>query len=168
MQKIWLDLRKTEELIEITEPTEIYGLFIGSGEESRQQELRVVHRKPNLSSLVTVKAVLLDKSQFDFTGTLQIETGAKGTDTYLRADVLMLSDNAHARAVPALEIEETDVKGGHGATVGKLDQDLLFYLTSRGLSRREATTLMVEGFLAGLASKAELTKLKSKLKGIKS
>lgn len=102
-----------------------------------------------------VKAILFDKAQFHFTGNLEINTGARDTDTYLRVDVLMLSPRARATAVPALEIKETSVKGGHGATVGKLDPNQMFYLQSKGLSLPQAENLLAHGFAREVVERAQ-------------
>lgn len=171
MKQIIINLTQLTEpilKIEIDEPTEILGLFIGTGNDSCQFRLEVIHKQPQLSSLTLIKAVLFDQAQFDFEGDIIIKTGAKYTDSYLKAAVLMLSRQAKARAVPALEIMENDVKGGHGATVGRVDEEELFYLSSRGLSRTEATRVLVNGFLRDLIDRvtdqAQLTKLSQYLK----
>jgi Fe-S cluster assembly protein SufD len=153
MKKIILDLTRQNTTIQITEDTEIYGLFVGKGETLSNSNLTVIHNKPNLKSLTIVKAVVFDKSKFDMTGNLIINKGAKFTDAYLRLDALIMSTEASARVIPSLEITENDVKGGHGATVGQVNQEQLFYLQSRGLSKQKAEEVLVEGFLADIIKK---------------
>jgi len=153
MKKIVLDLTKPKQEILITEDSEIYGVFMGHGQEKLTTEITIRHKKPNLKSLTIVKAVVFDKSVFDITGNLVIDKGAKFTDAYLKLEALMMSNESMARVVPSLEITENDVKGGHGATVGQVDQEQLFYLQSRGLSKSEAEELLVEGFLADIIAK---------------
>lgn len=150
MKKVVLDLTKPDQEIVISEDTEIYGVFVGRNSQKLKTELRVIHNKPNLRSLTIVKAVVYDESEFDMLGNLIIQTGAKFTDAYLRLDALIMSETAKARVVPSLEITENDVKGGHGATVGQVDSEQLFYLQSRGLSRKKAEDLLVEGFLGDI------------------
>lgn len=150
MKQIILDLSKTEQQIEITENTELLGLFIGKDQDELVTLLDVVHKQPSLQSLTLIKAVLYDQSKLDMEGKLLIETGAKFTDSYLRIDVLLMSNDASARAIPSLEISEDDVKGGHGATIGKVDEQQLFYLQSRGLGRQQAEQILVEGFVSEL------------------
>jgi len=65
----------------------------------------------------------------------------------------MMSSTAKARVVPGLEITENDVKGGHGATVGRVNKEQLFYLRSRGISQKRTEKLLVDGFLAEILSK---------------
>lgn len=78
---------------------------------------------------------------------IDIENGAENSNAYLKADVLMLSDEARAHVVPSLEIKENDIKASHGATITKINEEQIFYMMSRGLSRTKAKKLIVEGFL---------------------
>lgn len=153
MKQILLDLSQPLVQIVVDEPTEIFGLFVGKGDDARKVRLEVIHNRPNLNSLTLVKAVLFDNSHFDFEGDIIINTGAKYTDSYLKAGVMMMSRHAHARAVPSLEIMENDVKGGHGATIGQVSEEELFYLTSRGLTRELATNILVQGFVRDIVEK---------------
>lgn len=153
MKIIILDLTKPKIEILINEDTEIYGVFVGKKDMKLKTELTVTHTKPNLKSLTMVKAVVFDKSSFDIVGNLIIKTDAKHTDAYLRLDALIMSSDASARVIPSLEITENDVKGGHGATVGQVNQEQLFYLRSRGLSMSEAEELLVKGFLSNIIDK---------------
>lgn len=153
MKKILLDLTKPNQDIEITQDSEIYGLFVGKKDESLVTRLSIIHKKPNLKSLTMIKAVVYDHSNFDATGNLIIQKGAKHTDAYLRLDALIMSEDASARVVPGLEITENDVKGGHGATVGMVDKEQLFYLQSRGLDQAQAEKLLVVGFLYDITQK---------------
>lgn len=153
MKIIKVDLTINEQTIIITEDSEIIGIFVGKGNTKILTTLNVVHKLPNLKSLTTIKAVLFDSSSIDMTGNLVISKGAKNTDAYLRLDALMMSSTAKARVVPGLEITENDVKGGHGATVGRVNKEQLFYLRSRGISQKRTEKLLVDGFLAEILSK---------------
>ena len=153
MKKIILDLQKPYHEIEITEDSEILGLFMGKNSQKLSTEIKIIHIKPNLKSNTIVKAVVYDKSSFDAKADLIIQKGAKFTDAYLRLDALIMSENATARVIPGLEITENEVKGGHGATVGMLDKEQLFYLQSRGLDKSSAEKMLVEGFLYDILNK---------------
>lgn len=155
MKQIILDLTKPDQSIEVTENSELIGLFVGKGTDKLESLLKVVHSKPHLNSLTSIKAVIYDKAYFDMEGMLVINTGAADTDAYLRIDVLLMSEKAGARAVPSLEITEDSVKGGHGATVGQIDREQLFYLTSRGIPAKDAEALLVEGFVRELIERVE-------------
>lgn len=131
---------------------EIVGLVIGKGSEEKSLEAYITHTAPNTKSNVNVRAVLTGKSKFDFRGNVKIEKGAKGADAYLRSDVLLFDDAKMGDDTPALEILEPDVKAGHAATIGKVDEQMLFYLMSRGLSRIQAEKMLIEGFVAPVRS----------------
>ncbi len=149
MRILTLDLNSGEEELEITQDTHIIGLFVGHNSESIKPRLHIIHRQPHLTSRVQIKAVVFDNSNFDLEAKLTIEPTAVGTDSYLKIDALIMSDKASARAVPSLEIKTDNVKGGHGATIGQVDQNQLHYLMSRGLERKTAEGVIVEAFIGG-------------------
>ena len=132
---------------------EIIGLVLGKGSEEKSLEAYITHAAPNTKSNVNVRAVLRGKAKFDFRGNVKIEKGAKGADAYLRSDVLLFDDAKMGDDTPALEILEPDVKAGHAATIGKVDEQMLFYLMTRGLSRKQAEKLLVEGFIGPIKEK---------------
>jgi len=88
-----------------------------------------------------------DQAQAKIIGTIKVLPGAEKTNSFLAERLLILSDKARAEAVPNLEIEADDVKCSHAATVGKIDEEQMFYLMSRGLPRAQAQDIIVEGFL---------------------
>ena len=126
---------------------EIIGLVLGKLDEEKSLETYITHAAPNTKSNVNVRAVLRGKAKFDFRGNVRIEKGAKGADAYLRSDALLFDDAKMGDDTPALEILEPDVKAGHAATIGKVDENMLFYLMTRGLTRGQAERLLVEGFI---------------------
>lgn len=142
-----LNLTDGEQTIEIIEDTELRATFIGKNSDSIISKFIFLHKKPGLKSRITIKAVLFDNSRFDVEGLLKIEKGAKSTDTYLKINCLVISDNAYARAVPSLEIQESEVKGGHGATIGYINETQKHYLLSKGLDIKTAEELIIDSFL---------------------
>lgn len=126
---------------------EVVGLVLGKLDEEKSLEAYITHAAPNTRSNVNVRAVLRDKSSFAFRGNVKIEKGAKGADAYLRSDALLFDEAKMGDDTPALEILEPDVKAGHAATIGKVDEEMLFYLMSRGLSRKIAEEMLIEGFV---------------------
>jgi Fe-S cluster assembly scaffold protein SufB len=132
---------------------EVVGLVIGKGDEKKSLETDITHAAPRTKSNVNVRAVLRGKSSFAFRGNVKIEKGAKGADTYLRSDALLFDEAKMGDDTPALEILEPDVKAGHAATIGKVDERMLFYLMSRGLSRSQAEKMLIEGFIEPVKEK---------------
>ena len=141
---------------------EVFGLVLGNQTDEKSLEVFITHAAPNTKSNVNVRAVLKGKSRFDFRGNVKIENGAKGADAYLRSDTLLFDDAKMGDDTPALEILEKDVKAGHAATVGKVDEGMLFYLMSRGITRKSAEKLLVEGFVEPI-----LGRLRTKDDGLK-
>lgn len=127
-------------------------LLIGKNDAAVDVKISVTHLAPDTTSRVIVKAVLMDRSRVNFDGLVRIEPGAKNSDTWLEARLLLLSDHASGRAVPNLEIAENEVKAGHAATVGRINEEDLFYIMSRGLPEDVATKLIVRSFLESLLS----------------
>ena len=132
---------------------EIVGLVLGKMNDEKALEAYITHSAPNTKSIVNVRAVLTGRSKFDFRGSVLIEKGAKGSNAYLRSDALLFDEARMGDDTPALEILEPDVKAGHAATVGKVDEQMLFYLMSRGLSRKQSEKMLVEGFIAPIRAK---------------
>ncbi len=131
---------------------EVVGLVIGSGNDVKSLDANIVHAAKNTKSNVNVRAVLRDRSMFSFRGNVRIENGAKGSDAYLRSDALLFDEAKMGDDTPALEILEQDVKAGHAATVGKVDEEMVFYLMSRGLTRNQSERMIIEGFVEPIKS----------------
>jgi len=108
----------------------------------------VRHAAPRTASRQTVKNVLTGKSRGVFQGKIEVDRIAQKTDGYQMNQSLLLSPDAEIDAKPQLEIYADDVKCSHGATVGELDANQLFYLRSRGVPEREARSMLVRAFLA--------------------
>jgi Fe-S cluster assembly protein SufD len=108
----------------------------------------VKHDAPSCTSRQTVKNVLAGRSQGVFQGRIEVARAAQKTDGYQMNQALLLSPDAEIDTKPELEIFADDVKCSHGATVGEIDADQLFYLRSRGIPDAEARSILVRAFLA--------------------
>jgi Fe-S cluster assembly protein SufD len=106
----------------------------------------VEHRAGEATSETLVKSAASDRGQARFVGNIRIAPHAQGSDARLRDDALLLSTKAHVDSVPALEIGANDVKAYHGATVGAIDEEQLFYMASRGIERPAAERMIALGF----------------------
>lgn len=124
--------------------------ILGSGRLGKNEKyignIQIIHKAPQTFSRVKIKAVLVGHSQVDLNGLIRIEHGAKGADGFFAADFLLF-DEARAKPMPFLEILDNDVKVGHAATISRVNEEQMFYLESRGLSKRQAEKLIVDGFL---------------------
>jgi Fe-S cluster assembly protein SufD len=149
---------------------EVLGIFdLPNGAEIKLETCSK-HIATNTSCTTYIKAVLDDKSSFDYRGKIIIEKKAQQTTAYLHDDALVVGKNTKRNSQPTLEIDANDVKASHGSTTGRIDKDQLYYLESRGLSEPEAKDLIKEGFLSALVDRIldkdirekVLNKLKSK------
>ncbi|HVN69124.1 MAG TPA: Fe-S cluster assembly protein SufD [Candidatus Binatia bacterium] len=106
----------------------------------------VEHKAGDATSETLVKSAARERGQARFLGNIRIAPHAQGSDARLRDDALLLSATAHVDSVPALEIGANDVKAYHGATVGALDAEQIFYMESRGIERDAAERMIALGF----------------------
>ncbi|MDP3963544.1 MAG: SufD family Fe-S cluster assembly protein [bacterium] len=126
---------------------EVFIMHRGWGVARSSMRVMLSHEAEDTYARATFRSALRDASRVDFDGMLYIAKGADGSDSYLSAKALMLSDKAIARIDPKLEILANSVKASHGATVGRLSDQDLFYFQSRGVDRNAAERILVETFL---------------------
>ena len=133
--------------------SDMLGLYFGDDNQHFDFNTSQDHVAPNARSDLLYKGALDDGARGIFRGIIRVHDGAQGTDAYQTNRNLILSDSAVATSLPNLEIGADDVRCSHGATVGQLDAEALFYLMSRGLGRERAERLVVLGFLGEVLSK---------------
>lgn len=112
-----------------------------------------------------LRGALADTSRSIFEGLIKIRKNAQETNSYLHDNTLVMSKHARADSIPSLEIEANEVRASHGATIGQLDEDQVFYLMSRGIDRREAERVILEGFFAPVLQRIPLEQVREKLLG---
>lgn len=120
-------------------------LFLANSDQVKLN-INIDHIGEDTFSDTLIKSVLTDQSVGNFYGLVKIKKGAKNTNTFFREDALLLSKQAKAEAIPSLEIDENEVKAGHASTVGPVDPEQLFYLTSKGIGQIESKRLIVQGY----------------------
>ena len=121
------------------------------------------HIAPNTTSDFAFKGALRDKARAVWRGMIRVEEDAQKTNAYQENRNLLLSPDAHADSIPGLEIEANDVRCTHGATVGRVDREQLFYLMARGLPRADAERLIVRGFYQEIFDRIELEPVRTAL-----
>jgi Fe-S cluster assembly protein SufD len=122
------------------------GFYFTDGVQHLDHDTQQNHRAPNTTSDLLFKGALVGRSRSVWQGMIYVAPGAQKTDGYQANRNLILSKHARADSIPGLEILADDVRCTHGATVGQLEQEPVFYLMSRGLPRREAERVLVDGF----------------------
>ena len=125
---------------------ELDGLLLARDGQVNDVHLDVRHQVPNCTSRETFKGILDGKGRVVFDGRILVAQDAQKTDARLSNDNLMLSRSAEVDSKPQLEIYADDVKCSHGTTVGELDNDMLFYLRSRGIAKERAVQMLCSGF----------------------
>lgn len=137
----------TFELTGMNAAAHVFAFFIGKGQDEALLTISQRHLAPHTTSRVLVKSVLDDSARFSYRGTLHIAEGAPLSDASQENRNLLLSRDAKATSEPALEILTSDVRCHHAAATGPLNQEALFFAQARGLSPKQAETLLINGFL---------------------
>ena len=128
---------------------ELGGAILGSGSQTLEIVTTVLHAEPNATSNQIVRSVLGQRATGSYLGKVMVARDAQKTDANQSVKAMLLDRTATANAKPELEIYADDVKCAHGATVGELDRQALFYLASRGLPPPQARALLLQAFIAG-------------------
>lgn len=126
---------------------QVFGIFLGTGNEQFNLKTFTNHNGQDTYGHIHLKGLLKDSSKVNYYGMLNIEKNAHNADSYLSHRTLLLSKDTRTKSIPALEIKADDVKAGHSASIGQIDEEALFYAQSRGMTEEEAKNLIVEGFL---------------------
>jgi Fe-S cluster assembly protein SufD len=134
----------------------VTGAYFADGEQHLDYDTFQEHIAPDCTSDFAFKGALRDHATAVWRGMIRVEKDAQKTNAYQECRNLMLSPTTHAVPIPGLEILANDVRCTHGATVGRVDREQLFYLMARGLPRSEAERLIVRGFFQDVLDRIEL------------
>jgi Fe-S cluster assembly protein SufD len=134
----------------------VTGAYFADGEQHLDYDTFQEHIAPDTESDFAFKGALRDTATAVWRGMIRVERDAQKTNAYQECRNLMLSPTTHAVPIPGLEILANDVRCTHGATVGRVDREQLFYLMARGLPRAEAERLIVRGFFQDVLDRIEL------------
>jgi len=131
----------------------VTGAYAGAGTQHLDYDTTQEHAGDHTTSDLAFRGVLADRATAVWRGMIRVDPGAQQTDAFQESRNLLLSKDAHADAIPGLEIEADDVRCTHAAAVAQLDPEQLFYLKARGLSDAVARRLVVEGFVGSLVER---------------
>lgn len=146
---------------------QLLAVFFGKDSESYSLETNVTHSGRDSISKTIVRGVLMGTSQGKVLGKVNIRKGAKGSDAHLSGKILLFDEAKVSDATPTLEIDENEVKASHDMAVGRIDDETLFYLQSRGLDEEGAKKLIISGFFRAVLEKVDeknRKKIQEKLK----
>ena len=143
----------------------VNGFMFGDARQHFHLHTLQRHLQPNCTSDLLIKCCLKDKARSVYQGLIQVAVGAQKTDAYQANRNLLLSDQARADSIPGLEILANDVRCTHGATLGYVDPEHLYYLMARGLPSTEAQRLIVEAFFEPVIERIPLETVRERLRG---
>jgi Fe-S cluster assembly protein SufD len=143
--------------------TNLYGLYLVDRKQQVDNYTLIDHVAPHCNSTELYKGILDDEAKGTFRGKIMVQKDAQKTNSYQKNDNLLLSDNATMNSMPQLEIYADDVKCSHGATVGYLDNEAMFYLQSRGINSKEARLLLMNAFASEVINKIGIPSLRDRL-----
>ena len=129
---------------------EILSIAFSSSGQHQDAGAKVVHCAPNTSSRIVSKSISKNGGRSSYRGLCKVEKGATGSKSNVVCDALILDPTSRSDTYPYIEIDEQDVSIGHEASVSRIGEEQLFYLTSRGLTEAEASTMIVSGFIEPL------------------
>jgi Fe-S cluster assembly protein SufD len=141
----------------------VTGAYFADGEQHLDYDTFQEHVAPSTESDFAFKGALRESARAVWRGMIRVEPDAQKTNAYQENRNLLLSPDAHADSIPGLEIMANDVRCTHGATLGRINREELFYLMARGLSRSEAERLIVRGFFQDVLDRIELEPVRDAL-----
>jgi Fe-S cluster assembly protein SufD len=150
--KVWIE----NDLAGEGATSRVTGAYFADGVQHLDYDTYQLHSAPSTTSDFAFKGALRDRATSVWRGMIRVEPDAQKTNAYQENRNLMLSPTTHAVPIPGLEILANDVRCTHGATVGQVDREQLFYLMARGLSRAEAERLIVRGFFTDVLDRIDL------------
>jgi Fe-S cluster assembly protein SufD len=143
---------------------QVNGVMFTTGRQHLAYFTRQDHLAPHTTSDLLYKAGLKDKSRIVWKGMIRVEKDAQRTDAYQKNDNLVLSHSARADSIPGLEIEANDVRCTHGATAGRVDDEMIFYAQARAIPKETAIRLIVEGFFANVYDRITIDPVREALR----
>ena len=136
------------------------GVFFADGDQHFDHRSLQDHVAPNCNSDLLYKGALRDRSRAVYSGWVHVRPDAQKTNAMQTSRNIVLSEHAKADAIPNLEIEANDVRCGHAASVGPVDEETIFYLQSRGITREDAERLIVSGFFQEVLDRVQIDEVR--------
>lgn len=149
-------LYPTSVLIEENAKTDYLGIAYAGEGQNQDTGCKVYHLAPNTSSTILSKGISIDGGKSTYRGLIEIKSGAKNTKSSVCCDGLMLDNKSLSGTIPTMNVKENDVEVSHEAKIGKIGEDQLFYLMSRGIKEEEAIKMIVSGFISPIIKELPL------------
>ncbi len=145
---------------------ELLGIYFPTGKQHIDHQTLQLHRAPHCFSDLLFNGALKDRARSVYMGVIKVFPGAQKTDAYQRNGNLILDSTARADSIPGLEIEADDVRCTHGATAAQVEEEYVFYLMARGLSRPQAERMIVQGFFQAVLDRVPVESVVHKLERV--
>jgi len=145
---------------------ELLGIYFPTGRQHIDHETLQLHRVPNCFSDLLFNGALKDRARSVYMGVIKVFPAAQKTNAYQRNGNLILDGTARADSIPGLEIEANDVRCTHGATAAQVEEEYVFYLMARGLSRPQAERMIVQGFFQAVLDRVPVESVVAKLERV--
>lgn len=145
---------------------ELLGIYFPTGRQHIDHQTLQIHRAPHCFSDLLFNGALKDKARSVYMGVIKVLPKAQKTDAYQRNGNLILDSTARADSIPGLEIEADDVRCTHGATAAQVEDEYLFYLMARGLTRPQAERMIVQGFFQAVLDRVPVESVVTKLERV--
>ncbi|MEZ4678836.1 MAG: Fe-S cluster assembly protein SufD [Caldilineaceae bacterium] len=145
---------------------ELLGIYFPTGSQHIDHQTLQIHRSPNCFSDLLFNGALKEKARSVYMGQIHVLPGAQKTDAYQRNGNLILDSGARADSVPGLEIQADDVRCTHAATAAQVEDEYVFYLMARGLSRAQAERMIVQGFFQAVLDRVPVESVVAKLERV--
>lgn len=145
---------------------ELLGLYFPTGRQHIDHQTLQIHRAPNCFSDLLFNGALKDRARSVYMGIIKVFPGAQKTDSFQRNGNLILDSSARADSIPGLEIEADDVRCTHAATAAQVEDEYVFYLMARGLTRPQAERMIVQGFFQEVLDRVPVESVQHKLERV--
>ncbi|MEX1019201.1 MAG: Fe-S cluster assembly protein SufD [Litorilinea sp.] len=145
---------------------ELLGIYFPNGDQHIDHETLQIHQAPNCFSDLLFNGALKGKGRSVYMGIIKVLKGAQKTDAYQRNGNLILDSTARADSIPGLEIEADDVRCTHAATASQVEEEYIFYLMARGLTRPQAERMIVQGFFQAVLDRVPVETVVTKLERV--
>jgi Fe-S cluster assembly protein SufD len=162
LTKAFLDL----DMLDTGTHAELLGIYFPTGSQHIDHQTLQIHRAPHCFSDLLFNGALKNKARSVYMGVIQVHKNAQKTDAYQRNGNLILDPTARADSIPGLEIEADDVRCTHGATAAQVEEEYVFYLMARGLSRPQAERMIVQGFFQAVLDRVPVESVVHKLERV--
>ena len=140
-----------------------HGATVAAKKDVKNIEASVENNAKSSVAMISNYGVAVNEAKLSFQGVGRIKHGAKGSKAYQKSNVIVFDKASYAKSNPFLDIKESDVEAGHAAAVGTIDEEIIFYLCSRGLTRADAKKTIVLGYIKPVLTQIEDDKIKEKI-----